>query len=144
MTNRVSSIALLTVVLSWTAFAQTTSPMREGSWEVAVKMSVEGMNMEMPPMKSTQCITAAMLKDPASAVPKGPGGGSSDCKVTDYKFVGSTATYKMSCTQPVPMNAVGEMRYSGTDAYTGTLKMESQGQKMAMDIDAKRLGDCVK
>jgi hypothetical protein len=48
----------------------------------------------------------------------------------------------MVCTKPAPMTAVGEMKYSGTDAYTGTMTMDSSGQKMTMSYDAKRLGDC--
>ena len=139
MSVRFSSIALLTLALSWTVLAQQ-SPMRPGNWEVIMKMSMPGM--EMPPMKQTQCVTAAMLKDPQSSLPKGPGGG--DCKVSDYKFTGSTASYKMVCTQPMPMTAVGEMKYTGTDAYTGTIDIESGGQQMSMSYDAKRIGDCPK
>ena len=84
MKGRLSSMVLLTLALSWTALAQMQSPMREGNWEVTMKMSMPGMGMEMPPMKQTSCVTAAMIKDPQSSVPKGPGG--SDCKVSDYKF----------------------------------------------------------
>ena len=93
-------------------------------------------------MKQTQCVTPEMLKDPQSAVPKGPGGG--DCKMSDYKFTASTATYTMVCTKPQPMTMVGEMKYSGTDAYTGTVQMDMSGQKMSMSMDAKRVGDCAK
>lgn len=141
MNTRLTSIALLMLVGIVTALAQMQSPMREGNWEVTMKMSVPGMGMEMPPMKQTQCVTAAMLKDPQGSVPKGPGGG--DCKVSDYKFTASTATYKMVCTQP-PMTAVGEMKYSGSDAYTGTISIDSSGQKMSVAYDAKRIGDCPK
>lgn len=140
MNSRFSSIALLTVALSWTAFAQTQSPMRAGNWEVSVKMVMQGM--DMPPMKQTQCVTPAMLKDPQASVPKGPDGG--DCKMSDYKLSSNTATYKMTCTQPMPMTMVGEMKYSGTDAYTGTVTMDSGGQKMTMSFDAKRIGECPK
>ena len=83
-----------------------------------------------------------MLKDPQAAIPKGPGG--NDCKMSDYKMTGSTASYKMVCTKPQPMTMVGEMKYSGTDAYVGTIQMEMSGQKMTMNVDAKRLGDCPK
>lgn len=140
MKSRTSSITLLVLTASFVALAQGQSPMREGQWEVAVKMNMPGM--EMPPMKAAQCITAAMLKDPQSALPKGPGGG--DCKVSDYKLSGTTATYTMVCTKPAPMTAVAEMRYSGTDAYTGTMTIDSSGQKMTMSYDAKRVGDCPK
>ena len=141
MKVRLSSFVLV-LGLTWTALAQMQSPMREGNWEVTMKMSMPGMATELPPLKQTQCVTAEMIKDPMASVPKGPGGG--DCKVSDYKFTANTATYTMVCTKPAPMTAVGEMKYSGTDAYTGTLVVDSGGQKMSMAYDAKRLGDCPK
>jgi Protein of unknown function (DUF3617) len=141
MKARLSSIVLLSAALSLTALAQQL-PMREGNWEVTMKMSMPGMGMEMPPMKQTQCITAAMIKDPQASVPTGPGG--SDCKVSDYKFSANTASYTVTCTKPAPMTAVGEMKYSGSDAYTGTITVDSGGQKMSMAYDAKRVGDCPK
>ena len=142
MSVRFSSIALLTLALSWTLLAQQ-SPMRPGNWEVIMKMSMPGM--EMPPMKQTQCVTQEMLKDPQSAIPKGPNTqGANDCKMSDYKMTGSTASYKMVCTKPQAMTMVGEMKYSGTDAYVGTVQMDMSGQKMSMTMDAKRVGDCTK
>ena len=141
MKVRISSVFLLTFSLVWTAMAQSSSPMREGNWEVSVKMNVPGME-SMPPMKQTQCVTAAMLKDPTSAIPQGPGG--ADCKMVDYKLIGNSATYKMSCTQPMPINATGEITYAGTDAYTGTLTIDMGGQNLVMNYDAKRIGDCAK
>ena len=101
--------------------------------------------MEMPPMKQTQCVTQEMLKDPQSAIPKGPNSqGANDCKMSDYKMTGSTASYKMVCTKPQAMTMVGEMKYSGTDAYVGTVQMDMSGQKVSMTMDAKRVGDCTK
>jgi hypothetical protein len=41
------------------------------------------------------------------------------------------------------MTMQGEKKYSGTDAYTGTMTMDAGGgQKMTMSFDAKRLGEC--
>ena len=139
MKIRFSSIALLTVALSWTVLAQTQSPMRPGSWAVTMKMNLPGMG-EMPPMTQNQCVTPAMIKDPMGSVPKGPDG--ADCKMSDYKFTNNTATYKMTCTKPTAMTMLGEMKYSGTDAYTGTMTMDANGQKMTMSFDAKRIGEC--
>jgi hypothetical protein len=139
MKVRSGSIALLTVALSWTVLAQTQSPMRPGNWQVSMKMNIPGMG-DMPPMTQMQCVTPAMLKDPEGAVPKGPDG--SDCKMSDYKFTSNTATYKLTCTKPTAMTMVGEMKYSGTDAYAGTVTMDAGGQKMMMNFDAKRIGEC--
>ena len=71
MTSRFSSIALLTVALSWTVLAQTQSPMRPGSWQVTVKMNMPGMG-DMPPMTQTQCVTPAMVKDPRAQSRRDP------------------------------------------------------------------------
>ena len=131
MKSRITPLALLGMSLGWTVLAQGQSPMREGNWEVSVKMNMGGM--DVPPIKQTQCVTSAMLKDPQSSVPSGPGGG--DCKVTDYK---------LTCTQPAPMSATGEIKYAGPDAYTGTLVMDAGGMSMALTYDAKRIGDCPK
>jgi len=133
--------ALVALCLSWTALAQAPSPMREGNWELSTKIMMAGMPVEAPPMKQTMCVTAEMLRNPAEAMSKIPG---SDCKVTDYKLQGSTATYKMMCTQPAPISAVGEMKYAGSDAYTGTVTIDMGGQNMTLSTDAKRIGDCAK
>lgn len=137
MRPRFSSLVLLTLSLSWTVLAQGQPPMREGNWEVSMKMG----GMDTGAMKQTQCITAAQIKDGPGGMPAGPG---SDCKLVDYKLLGNTATYKLSCTQPVPMNISGEMRYASADAYTGTVNIESSGMNMAFQVDAKRIGDCPK
>ncbi len=130
---------LLTLALSCSVMAQSSSPMREGNWEYTTKISMAGM--DMPANKATQCVTAAMIKDPQSNLPKGPG---ADCKLSDYKLVGDSATYKMTCTQPAPMTITGQMRYVGTDAYTGSATVDATGMQMSISIDAKRIGDCGK
>jgi hypothetical protein len=137
---RLSSSVLLALAVSWTVLAQS-SPMREGLWEVTTKITIPGMGMDMPPMKQNQCVTAAMIKDPQSVIPKGPGQG--DCKVANYKLGVNSATYTMTCAEP-PMTATGEMKYSGTDAYQGTMKIDMSGQTMTLSYDAKRLGVCPK
>jgi hypothetical protein len=132
--------AFLTLALSCAVVAQTASPMREGNWEFTTKMNMGGM--EMPATKSTQCVTAAMVKDPQSALPKGPG---ADCKLIDYTLAGNAANYKMTCTQPMVMTITGQMKYAGSDAYTATATIDASGMAMNMVIDAKRIGDvCTK
>ena len=139
MRMRFSSAVLLVLGVSWTVFAQTSSPMREGMWEVNSKLMIPGMG-DAPPMKHQQCVTSAMIKDPQSAIPKMD----NDCKISDFKLAGNTATYTMTCTQPTQVTATGEIKYSGTDAYTGTLKLDGAGQSFTLSYDAKRIGECAK
>jgi hypothetical protein len=143
MKVRISPVVLLVFGLAWTAVAQSGSPMREGKWEVLTRMSLPGME-GAPPMKHEQCITAAMIKDPQWAIRTGPGGGDNDCTVTNYKLGSNSATYTMSCSMPMAISGTGEIKYAGSEAYTGTFVMDAGGQKITLSYDAKRVGDCAK
>ena len=116
-------------------------PMRPGQWEVTMKMSMAGMQMQMPEMKSTQCITAEQLaKDPATGLPRGAAG-QKDCTVSDYKTTGSTISWKMACTGQMKMEGTGELTFKG-DTYEGVMKMAAPQGEMTMNLAGKRAGDC--
>jgi hypothetical protein len=118
--------------------------MRPGRWESTMQMQMAGSPIQMPEMKSTRCVTPEDAKDPTRSLPTGPegrGNQKSDCKATDYKVSGNTATWKMVCTTPQAMTSTGEMTF-GDDAYTGTMKMDSPQGPMTMKISGKRVGDC--
>ena len=140
---RTTSIAAL-VVLAGAAAAIAQSPVRPGRWEVTMQMQMAGSPIQMPEMKTTRCVTPEEAKDPTRSLPSGPegrGGQKSDCKVSDYKVSGNTATWKMACTTPQAMTGTGEMTFAD-DSYTGTLKTEMAQGQMTMKMSGKRLGDC--
>jgi hypothetical protein len=113
------------------------SPMRAGQWEGTAQMDMPGM--QMPAMKSTQCVTPDQLKDPLNALPTGPNPGA--CKASDYKADGSKVSWKMVCQG---MSGTGELTFKG-DTYDGTMKMSMGPQgEMAMKLTGKRTGDCTK
>jgi hypothetical protein len=131
-------------VLTGFAVAIAQSPIRPGRWETTMQMAMAGSPIQMPEMKSSRCVTAEDAKDPSRVLPSGPegrGNQKSDCKVSDYKVSGNTATWKMACTSPEPMTSTGEMTFSD-DAYTGTMKMDMAQGAMTMKIAGKRVGDC--
>lgn len=133
----------LTLLVSVSALAAQVpqNPMREGRWEVTAQMQMPNVPIQIPETKTTQCVTAEQLKDPASALPSGPG--QSSCKVTDYKVSGSTVSWKMACSAPQAMSGSGELTFAG-DSYTGTVLMSTPQGGMSMKLAAKRVGDCVK
>jgi len=138
------SLLAATLLIAATAVAvYAQNPMRAGRWEVSMQMQMPGM--QMPEMKSTQCITQEQLdRDPAAGLATdGRGNNSNACKVTDYKLTGSTVTWKMACTGANAMTGEGEVRFSG-DAYDGTVKMAMPQGSMAMKMSGKRLGDCTR
>jgi hypothetical protein len=136
------AIAMLAIL---TAGAIAQSPIRPGRWEVTMQMQMAGAPVQMPEMKTTQCVTPDQVKDPTSTLPTGPQGrgGKNDCKVQDYKMSGNTATWKMVCTTPQPTTSTGEMTFTD-DSYTGTMKMDSAQGPMTMKMAGKRLGECTK
>jgi hypothetical protein len=138
-------IIALALTTSIAFVAQAQGPRRDGRWEVKVEMDMPGMPQGMPPMTSTQCITPEEAKDPQKAMPqggRGGRGGTSDCKVSDYKVDGNKVSWSMACPAQ-QMSGTGEFVYAG-DTYTGTMKMDRGGQAMTMKYSAKRLGDCTK
>jgi hypothetical protein len=140
MNMRFSSTVVLVIGLSWSVMAQGASPMREGMWEVTTKLGIPGMEGAAP-IKSQQCITAENIKDPVSTMPKMD---SNDCKLTNFKLSGDKATYTLTCTQPTEVTGNGEIKYSGSDSYTGTLTLNGGGMAIPLNYDAKRIGDCAK
>jgi hypothetical protein len=120
-------------------FAQT--PMRPGRWEVTMQMQMPQAPVQMPEMKTTQCITPEQLKDPVNAVPQTGANANQDCKVSDYKVTGTTVTWQLACTKPQAMTSTGEMIFDG-DTYAGTMKMKTAQGDMSMTLAGKRLGDC--
>lgn len=140
---KTTSIAALALLITAIAIAQS-SPIRPGRWEVTMQMQMAGSPIQMPEMKTTRCVTPEDAKDPTRSLPSGPegrGGQKSDCKVSDYKVSGNTASWKMACTTPQAMTGTGEMTFTD-DSYTGTLKTDMAQGQMTMKMAGKRLGDC--
>lgn len=113
--------------------------MREGEWEITMKMEMPGMPMAMPAQVMQRCITK---KDLANPVP-GPQAGDGRCKMTDHKIQGNTATWKMACEDGT--TGSGTATYSDT-SYTSTITTQHGGQAPAMTMhqSGRYLGACRK
>lgn len=138
------TLLAFTGVLVVTAVALAQSPVRPGRWEVTMQMQMPNSPVQLPEMKTTRCVTPEEAKDPSKSLPTGPegrGGQKSDCKMSDYKMTGNTATWKMVCTSPQPMTSTGEMTFT-EDSYNGTMKVDMQQGQMTMKMAGKRVGDC--
>ena len=141
---KTTTIAALAMFAIFTVVAIAQGPIRPGRWEETMQMQMADSPIQMPEMKSTRCVTPEDAKDPSRSLPSGPegrGGQKSDCKMSDYKVTGNTATWKMVCTSPQAMTSTGEMTFTD-DSYTGTMKMDSPQGPMTMKLAGKRVGDC--
>jgi hypothetical protein len=143
---RVRTAVVFAAGLAVSVAVLAQGPRIDGKWEVSTEMEIPGMNMKMPPMVTTRCVTKDEASDPQKAMPKGRGrsGEDQNCKVGDYKIDGNKVTYSVKCEGAQPMSLVGEMIYA-ENTYTGTQKMDMGARgTMTMKSTAKRLGDCEK
>ncbi len=134
---------LATALLVSHAHGAAAPNMKDGLWEITMKMEMAGMPQAMPPQVMQQCITKKDLQDPAKATPGSTHDGR--CKMTDHKMQGNTATWNVVCTDGT--TGSGTATYSST-SYTSANKITSQqgGQAHAMTIhhNGRYLGDCKK
>jgi len=137
----VSSI-LAAAVLSQGAHAAAPN-MREGMWEITMKMEMAGMPGGMPPQTVKQCFTKKDTENPEKFAQSGPG--SERCQISNYQLKGNTASWDMACKGPEEMTGSGTITFSG-DSYAGTNRMSmksgGQTQNMTMQYSGKRVGDC--
>jgi hypothetical protein len=140
MTRRLT-VALLSAGICTTAAAGGIN-MQPGLWEITTEVDMPGMPMKMPPQTIRHCYTEQELAEAQNTVPQG---GNSDCKVTDYKLKGNTATWTIECTGQQAMRGTGTMTTHPT-SYTGSMKSVMQGPGGTMEMTnhwrAKRIGDC--
>lgn len=135
-----TALTLLTVLLSMCGLhaAQGPAPVRrDGEWDVKLEMVVGGQRMETT---THQCITPAQAADPMSILPGGPDA-QRGCRMHDYKAVGQTATFRVTCDGPPPITTSGEYLYRG-NTYVGTMTMVRGGQTIVTRLTGTRLGDC--
>jgi hypothetical protein len=138
----IAASLLAAVVLSQSAHGAAPN-MREGMWEITMKMEMAGMPGGMPPQVIKQCMTKKDIENPQRFAQGGPA--ADRCQVSNYQLKGNTASWDMACKGPEEMTGSGTITFSG-DSYTGTTRMSmksgGQTQNMTMQSSAKRIGDC--
>jgi hypothetical protein len=100
-------------------------------------MEMPGMQMNMPPMTHTQCITENDYVPQTSQ----PG---EECKITKTRVSGDTVTWTMHCRgEGGEMNGTGKVTYRG-DTFEGKISMSMAPSGMSMTIytNGRRIGDC--
>jgi hypothetical protein len=137
--KRLVAIAL---IAPFAAIAQAPN-MRPGLWEITMTNEMPGMPAAaQKPFVSRSCVKPEQAKDPQQVLPRDA---RSKGETTDYKTVGNTATWKMSCTGEQAAKGTGKITWRG-DSYEGlnVIEMGQGGQTMTMSQKyvGRRVGDC--
>jgi hypothetical protein len=108
---------------------------KEGNWEITVKMEMPGMPMEMPAVQFTQCLssqnTIPVNKDELK-----------DCKILSSSIDGNTAKWVMQCTQGgEKIQSRGTITYKG-DTFDGVVKISMKGMDITQKMKGRREGKC--
>lgn len=116
--------------------------MQEGLWEITTIVKMPGMPMQMPPIKTTQCISQEDMI-PQMQQPDQP---DQQCEISNMTTSGNTLTYDMVCaSQGNTMKAHSSITYA-KDQMQGsmTATMEPSNMTMSYTLSGKRIGDCSK
>lgn len=132
--------ALLSLSMAPTAPA----PRRDGEWKISIDVAIEGAEKKLPGRTIKQCITPEEAAAGRSALPKPSDGGLDGCKASEHTVEGNRVTWSFTCSSPQSVTGSGKLVYHDESAYTGTIKMTSEGRAMTITYSGKRLGDCVK
>jgi hypothetical protein len=132
--NRSSRLATALVLglAALTAAAEAPAGAKGTIWESTTTMEMPGM--AMPPMAIRYCASEGEWKEPPATQPK-----DSNCKVTDFKQSGKTATWKMSCDGEEKMTGQGTMTRDG-DTYTGVMAWTTSHGTMNMKSNGRKIG----
>jgi len=142
MTRALLHLATLCLIVP-TAFAAQPTP---GEWEITSKVSMTGMNHDMPAITTKMCLKPGDVKDVQKQLGSGPHGqGSKDCKMVDNSMNGDTATFHMQCTGEHKSDIRGTVTY-GQGSYQGNTQIDAAGPNgnmhMTNQFTAKRVGGC--
>jgi len=127
------------MIFTMTSLAVAEPNIKEGKWEISMKMEMPGMPMEMPPFIHTQCLTSKDFLPENSGQQQ-----SQDCEAVDVKTSGDTVTWSTKCKgENGPVSGTGTVTYKGK-TFTGTMKVQQGGMEMTTRMNGKYIGKCSK
>ena len=103
-------------------------------WETTSQTVMEGMPMQMPVQKQKICAPRVWTRPPA--------GGDQSCRTSNFHVAGAKATWTIECTGEMQMSGVGEMTFSGTDSYSGFVKLTAEMMSMTVNLSGRKIGAC--
>lgn len=135
-----STIAILTLCSTACQADKPKVDIQEGLWEITTIVEMPGMPMQMPPIKTTQCISQEDMI-PQTHQPDQP---DQQCETANMTTNGNTVSYDMVCSsQGNTMKAHSSITYTKNQMH-GSMNatMEPSNMTMTYTLTGKRIGDC--
>lgn len=131
-------IVALLIVFTMVSLSFAGPDMKEGKWEITMKMEMPGMPMEMPPFTHTQCLTQKdFVPDSSQQQQQSP-----DCEKVNVKTSGNTVTWSTKCNSGNgDAMGSGSITYSGK-TFNGTMKVKQGAMVMTTHMKGKYIGKC--
>jgi hypothetical protein len=120
------------------AWAQ--NDLQEGLWEVTVTMAIGGQPTSAQPLVVRECIAQQNAQELMSQLT-----GAGTCSTADLRQEGNRASWKLTCSSPVEIEADGNASFSGDSfegAMAGQLGMSGQRLPFSQNFHARRVGPC--
>jgi hypothetical protein len=111
--------------------------MKEGLWEVTIRMEVPGMPVQMSPQTYTQCLTQKEVVPQREEPAQG-------CKTVKQEIKGDTVSWVVECkTNEGTAVSDGRITYKG-DTFAGVIQMTQGGMKATQQLSGRWIGKCEK
>jgi len=133
-------VALCVALLS-PALLRAETALREGLWEVSVRMEIGGQPASSEPLVTRQCITQQTAQDLINQL----AGTAAGCQVNNLQQEGNRASWDLICSGQVDVKGSGELTLSSSgfdgslDAWVG---MGGKSIPVHQTFSARRAGDC--
>jgi hypothetical protein len=124
-----------------TSLSAAADELREGLWEVTVRMEIGGQPASAAPLVVRQCINQQSARDLVTQLTGAAGG----CQVADLRQEGNRAHWNMTCSGQLELTGSADVTITG-DGFEGTLYamigMGGSTVPMLQTFSARRTGEC--
>jgi hypothetical protein len=128
---------LFCVAVGFAGIVSAAPEMKEGLWEITVRMEAPGMPMHMPAFKHTQCMRKENMVPEAPRQQQGE-----QCRIIKSNIKGNTVSWVVECDAPEgKTRGDGAVTYHG-DRFEGVSHFQQGGVKMTQRMTGKWLGPC--
>jgi hypothetical protein len=135
MSKKICIVLFVLSIFLFSCTVQNGPNMKEGMWEVTMRMEVPGMPVQMAPQTYTQCLTQK------EAVPQREEP-NQNCKIVKQDIKGDTVSWRVECeTSHGTAVSDGSITYKG-DTFEGIITMKQGGTEVTQRLSGRWVGKC--